>query len=448
MRLSVALTPRVIVCFEDFPDHIALPRGCLGEVESLLRNYGANLTIDDKREYGAELNVEFAGQLTLIQKKAADALLAHDTGVLVAPPGIGKTVIATSIVAERRRSTLILVHRKPLLDQWVAQLSMFLQLGPKSIGRIGSGKNKPTGALDVGMFQSLISKEKVADIVSTYGHVIVDEFHHLPCVSFERVMSEIRARYVTGLTATPYRHDGHHSIIHMQLGPTRLIVHAKSHAAQRPFEHKLHVRNITFSLNGFTEQTSIQALYALLSSDTQRNDMILNDIIDALENKRSPVVLTERRDHLEYLEEQLRKCTPNLIVLHGGMKPKDRREALSRLAGIPDDVERLLLATGRFIGEGFDDARLDTLFLALPVSWKGTLVQYAGRLHRLHPGKTDVRIFDYVDREVQILRKMFEKRLRGYRAIGYRVDTQLTSRDLRHSEMLQSNQIPDELFTE
>lgn len=311
------------------------------------------------------------------------------------------------------------VHRQPLLDQWVAQLSMFLGVAEKEIGRIGAGKRKPNGRLDVAMLQSLVRQGAVEDLVAGYGHVIVDECHHVPAVSFERVLSEVRARYVLGLTATPQRRDGHHPILEMQLGPVRFLVDAKNQAAKRPFQHRLVVRETPFRLEPATADRGIQEVYRALAEDEVRNRMIIEDVAQALEEGRSPILLTERRDHLERLAERLRSLVHHMVVLQGGMKPKDRRALGQALAAVPDDEERLVLATGRYIGEGFDDARLDTLFLAMPISWKGTLVQYSGRLHRLNPRKTEVRIFDYVDRDVPLLLRMFEKRLRTYRAIGY-----------------------------
>ncbi len=422
MRLSTALTPRVITCAEELAEHIALPRGCLEDVEALLRENGVALEVEDKCENGAPLNHTFKGTLTPMQEQASKAILTHDMGVFVAPPGIGKTVVGIQVIAARDRNTLILVHRKPLLDQWVAQLALFLGIDTKEIGQIGAGKKKPNGRLDVAMLQSLVRQGKVDDLVAGYGHVVVDECHHLPAFSFERVLAEVKARYLTGLTATPQRRDGQQPILQMQLGPVRFAVDSKSLAAKRPFEHRLVVRETGFLPSGMDEGASIQKLYAALAADERRNDLIFDDVVHALEGKRSPILLTERRDHLEHFAARLQGFTKHLVVLHGGMKPKERRETLARLASIPDGEERLLLATGRYIGEGFDDARLDTLFLALPVSWKGTLVQYTGRLHRLHPGKTEVRIYDYVDRGVPMLLKMFERRLRGYRAIGYARD--------------------------
>jgi superfamily II DNA or RNA helicase len=204
----------------------------------------------------------------------------------------------------------------------------------------------------------------------------------------------------------------------MQLGPVRFAVDPKSHAAQRPFAHTLIARETAFK-DPRGKTLAIQELYTALSADEERNRLILDDVIRVLEERRSPILLTERVDHLEYFAARLEKLVRHVVVLQGGMGTKERRLVKERLAAIPDAEERLVLATGRYIGEGFDDARLDTLFLALPVSWKGTLIQYTGRLHRLHPAKKEVRIFDYVDREVPMLLRMFEKRLRGYRGIGY-----------------------------
>jgi superfamily II DNA or RNA helicase len=314
----------------------------------------------------------------------------------------------------------VLVHKTPLLDQWRAQLALFLDLETSEIGQIGGGKRRATGRLDVAMLQSLVRLDRVDDLVAGYGHVVVDECHHVPAVSFERVMREVRARYVTGLTATPRRRDGHDPILEYQIGPVRYSVDPRSLAAARPFEHRLVVRETGFALAA-AEAPGIQELYGLLAADPDRNERILEDVVQALEEGRSPLLLTERREHLDLFAERLGRVARHVVVLHGGMSPKRRREVAARLAAIPDGEERLLLATGRFIGEGFDDTRLDTLFLALPVAWRGTLVQYAGRLHRKHLGKDEVRVYDYVDRGVPMLARMFEKRRLGYRSMGYRI---------------------------
>jgi superfamily II DNA or RNA helicase len=419
MRLSTALTPRVITCAEELTRDISLPRGCAFEVRKLFEEYGVALAVDDKRHDGAPLEVKFKGELTVVQKQMARALLEHEEGVLVAPPGIGKTVLGTYLVARRARSALILVHRKPLLEQWIAQLAIFLDVDEKQIGRIGGGQRRPNGRLDVAMVQSLVRKGEIDDLIADYGHVVVDECHHLPAVSFERILSEVKARYVVGLTATPQRRDGHQPITQMQLGPVRFRMDTRSQAAHRPFDHRLIVRDTGFRLVAESEATSIQEIYRMLANDDARNSRIVEDVITAIHEGRSPILLTERKDHLEYFAERLRAFVRHIVVLRGGMTAKERQRSADQLASIPDTAERFVVATGRYIGEGFDDPRLDTLFLALPVSWKGTLIQYSGRLHRHHPAKIEVRIYDYVDREVPMLLRMFEKRLATYRAIGY-----------------------------
>lgn len=420
MRLSTHTTPRVINCAEETERFIGLPRGCQEELVRLTEEWGTQPTIVDQRVTGTPIDVRFRGDLTPTQERCATAMLALDTGVLVAPPGVGKTVLGANLIARRGVNTLVFVHRKPLLDQWVAQLAEFLGLPKKAIGVIGGGKRRFTGQIDVAMLQSLVRKGVVDDVVAKYGHVIVDECHHVSASSFERVLSEVKARYITGLTATPHRRDGHDPIIEMQLGPIRFAVSPKEAAAERGFAHHLVIRETAFT-TAWTAGGAIQGLYAELAMDSARNDLILNDVLAAVSAGRSPLLLTERRDHLKFFERKLSSAVRHLVVLHGGLGSKARRAALERLGSIPATEERVVLATGRYVGEGFDDARLDTLVLALPVAWKGTVAQYAGRLHRRHLGKVEVRIHDYSDGNVAVLGRMLEKRLRAYQAAGYEV---------------------------
>jgi superfamily II DNA or RNA helicase len=234
------------------------------------------------------------------------------------------------------------------------------------------------------------------------------------------VLRQIKAKYVIGLTATPVRKDGHHPIIIMQCGPIRYYVDARRQANDRPFEHLVMPRHTSFIIQEGVED-GIQSVYAAMTRDKQRNDLIFDDLLAALEEGCSPLLLTERTEHVDEFAERLKRFAKNVIVLKGGTGKKERKALAEQIASIPDGEERVLIATGRYIGEGFDDARLDTLFLAMPISWRGTLQQYAGRLHRLHDNKKVVRIYDYVDANIPMLSRMFEKRLKGYKAIGYSV---------------------------
>jgi len=424
MRRSTFGTPRVIACAELLSHHVALPRGCLAAVEHLLEELGIGINLRDERVSGRRVETTFLGELTSEQATAAASLLKHDTGVLAATTAFGKTVVAASLLAARKTNTLVLVHRRQLMDQWVARLGAFLDLPASAIGQIGGGKRKPTGVVDVAVIQSLVRRDEVDDIVADYGHLIVDECHHLSAVSFEKVARRAKAKYVLGLSATVTRQDGHHPIVFMQCGPVRFRANAKAQARQRPFVHRALLRPTAFQLPDDMEfeRPPIQQVYAALAGDDARNDLILDDVVTALKTGRSPLVLTAHRDHAEHLARQLEQFARNVLFLRGGMGAKQRQAVMQRLEEICDAEARVLVATGRYIGEGFDDARLDTLFLAMPVAWRGTLAQYVGRLHRLHPGKREVRVYDYVDEAEPTLRRMTRKRIRGYRSLGYLVE--------------------------
>ena len=423
MRRSTYGTPRVIECAELFSKHIALPRGNLEALRNLLQELRIDFEIRDERVVGQVVRTSFLGKLTAEQLSARTALLANDTGVLSATTAFGKTVVAASLVAARARSTLVLVHRRQLLDQWKARLNTFLDLPTTSIGQVGGGKRKPTGIVDIAIIQSLVRADTVDDIVADYGQVIVDECHHLSAVSFEKVARRAKARYFLGLSATVTRRDGHHPIVFMQCGPVRFRANAKAQAMKRPFLHRALLRKTEFQFPAETsdERPPIHAIYSALANDETRNDLIFDDILSTLEAGRSPLVLTARIDHAQYFSDRLSRFAKNVLFLRGGMGAKQFRGVMERLETIPDTEERVLVATGRYIGEGFDDARLDTLFLAMPVAWRETLAQYVGRLHRLYPKKREVLVFDYVDDAVPTLRRMAEKRVSGYRNLGYSV---------------------------
>ncbi len=424
MRLPTYEKPRIIHCAEDLPKHIGLPRGCLKEAQGVLEALKIEPVLRDERCGGTPLKASFCGALRPEQQAAAEAMLANDTGVLAATTAFGKTVIAAWLIAQRGVNTLVLVHRQQLLEQWVERLSAFLGLPADTIGRLGGGRKKLTGALDVALMQSLVRKGAVDDRVAGYGHLVVDECHHLSAHSFELVARRAKARFVAGLSATVARKDGHHPIIFMQCGPVRHRVDAKKQAATRPFTHHVFVRPTGFRAQAPPEpdaRAEFHRLYEALGSDETRNRMICADVVSAAREGRWPLVLTERTEHLRQLAERLSPDISCVITLQGGMSRTDLQAALARLGEVPDSAGRVILATGRFIGEGFDDSRLDTLFLALPVSWRGTIAQYVGRLHRLHEGKREVRVYDYADLDVPMLARMFDRRCVGYEALGYTI---------------------------
>ena len=421
MRLSTYGKPRVISCGEVFPEHIGLPRGCVEEVTNLFKSHSVKVEIQDERSAGKKIDVFFHGELRADQKDAIARMLVHENGVLCAPTAFGKTVVAASMISTRAVNTLILVHRRQLMDQWRERLAAYFALPTNDIGQVGGGKDKRTGLIDVAVIQSLQHKGEIEDSVAEYGHVVVDECHHLSAVTFERVLRAVKAKYVLGLTATPTRKDGHHPIIYMQCGPIRFRLSARKAAETSPFQHKVFPRLTGFIWSRPENETTIQDVYAALFSDQSRNDLIVHDLVQTLSAGRSPLVLTGRTDHLDYLAEQLRGICSHTFILRGGMGARQRKKLAESLAAVPPDEPRVILATGSYLGEGFDDARLDTLLLVTPISWKGTLQQYVGRLHRLHENKTEVQVYDYADVSVPMLVRMYKKRLAGYAALGYAI---------------------------
>lgn len=424
MRLSTFGKPRIIACGEDLSTHIGLPRGCLQEVVELFKELKIEPVFRDQRITGKLLDLQFVGVLRPEQEVAAAAMLAHETGVLSATTAFGKTVLAAYMIATRGVNTLVLVHRQHLLDQWVERLSSFLALPTKSIGKLGGGRKTLTGNIDVALIQSLCRGGIVDDRVADYGHVIIDECHHLSAHSFELVARRTKARFVIGLSATVTRKDGHHPIIFMQCGPIRHRVDAKQQAAARPFSHHVIVRPT--GLRSMAEpnpdmRLEYQNLCGEVVHSTPRNAMIRDDVIAALREGRSPLVLTERTEHIRILADLIRPHASHLIILQGGMGRKSLSREIFQLTAAPADESRIVIATGKFVGEGFDDSRLDTLFLTMPVSWRGIIAQYAGRLHRLHDGKREVRVYDYADLDIPMLSRMFDKRCAGYEALGYTI---------------------------
>jgi superfamily II DNA or RNA helicase len=417
MRRSVWDKPRVIGSAENYPQHIALPRGCLDAAQELLKDNGIRCELRDERNGGEPLDVTFVGTLRPDQQSAVAAMLSHDAGVLCAPTAFGKTVAAAAMIARRGVNTLVLVHRTELLKQWQARLQAFIGIGKATMGTIGGGKAKATGKIDIAVMQSLSRQGEVNSLVENYGHVIVDECHHVGAVSFDAILKRTKAKYVLGLTATPFRRDGQQPIIFMQCGPIRHTA-AKPAGAPHDLEvvpHSLHARI------DLPTEAGIQDVFRHIANDQARTAAIADEIQHAFHDGRKVLVLTERTDHLDAVAMALDGKIPPPFILHGRMSRKQRAALIGQLEALPPDAPRVVVATGKLVGEGFDHPPLDTLVLAMPVSWKGTLQQYAGRLHREHATKTDVRIVDFVDRGHPALLRMWDRRQRGYKAMGYRI---------------------------
>ena len=434
LRLSTYSVPRIISCFDITDEYLAMPRGCEDAILSFLNDNNVKYSITDETSHGKKISVTFTGKEREEQTDAINALLTYSNGVLHATTAFGKTVTAAAIIARKKVNTLILVHSKALLTQWHERLTEFLDIDfkepeePKKRGRkkvfspigcLDSTCNTLHGVIDIALIQSCLDENGVKPFVQGYGMVIVDECHHVSSITFEHVLKSIKAHTVYGLTATPIRKDGQQPIIFMQCGPIRFSADAKSQLAKQSFDRYLIPRFTSY--RSITEDSqTITAMYQSLSEDTVRNDLIVKDICKAVDSGRTPIILTNRTSHVTLLAEKLKNTIPNVITLTGSGSTKDKREALQRLQTISPSEPLVIVATGKYVGEGFDYPRLDTLFLALPISWKGLVAQYAGRLHRENEGKKDVRIYDYIDIHEPVCDSMYRKRLKGYASIGYK----------------------------
>ena len=434
LRLSTYSVPRIISCFDITDEYLAMPRGCEDAILSFLNDNNVKYSITDETSHGKKISVTFTGKEREEQTDAINALLTYSNGVLHATTAFGKTVTAAAIIARKKVNTLILVHSKALLTQWHERLTEFLDIDfketeePKKRGRkkvfspigcLDSAGNTLHGVIDIALIQSCLDENGVKPFVQDYGMVIVDECHHVSSITFENVLKNIKAHTVYGLTATPIRKDGQQPIIFMQCGPIRFSADAKSQITKQSFDRYLIPRFTSYRSITEDRQT-ITAMYQSLSEDTVRNNLIVNDICKVVDSGRTPIILTNRTSHVTLLAEKLKTTIPNVITLTGSDTTKDKREALLRLQTISPSDPLVIVATGKYVGEGFDYPRLDTLFLALPISWKGLVAQYAGRLHRENEGKKDVRIYDYIDIHEPVCDSMYRKRLKGYASIGYK----------------------------
>ncbi len=433
MRLSTYNVPRVISCSELTDDYLAMPRGCEEDVLEVFEENGVSVHIDDKTCMGRPIDAYFKGVLRKEQESAMQNMLAHNIGTLSATTAFGKTVFALAMIAQRKVNTLILVHNKALLEQWKQRIEDFLDInevienegkrkGRKSVSVVGvlhSGKNSIHGIIDIALIQSCLDDNGAKPFVKDYGMIIVDECHHVSSVSFEHVLKQITAHYVYGLTATPIRKDGHQPIIFMQCGRIRYTADATMQIGSQSFERVLVPRFTTYrNVNPDGKETFTQTIQKL-AEDEVRNSLIVDDVKKVLQEKRTPIILTSLTSHVRKLVQMLESSAGHVIALVGADSVKEKKLAMTHLSSIPPSESMVVVATGKYIGEGFDYPRLDTLFLALPISWKGNIQQYAGRLHREYKGKTEVRIYDYVDIHIPVCDSMYRKRLRGYKGVGY-----------------------------
>lgn len=418
LRFSTHGIPRYICCAQIEQGYLSLPRGCLDEVLGFMREQEISIAIDDKRNTGQALPPSsFLGELRKTQQEAIRTITHHDVGILHVPTAFGKTVTAISIIKKRHVNTLILTHTRQLLEQWQERIPSFLS--GVEVGIVGGGKKKPGGQIDIATYQSLINKKDntVSELIQQYGQIIIDECHHISAPRFEMVLNEVRSKYVLGLTATPDRQDGHQKIMFMLAGPIRYKVKTESGLNFKQtviVAHRNDPPNQTIARSA--EHPHIADVYQWLATNGQRNADIINDVVGSIRVGCHPLLLTERREHAEILAQNLTDKGLGVVVLRGAMGAKQQKLAREQLP-----QAQVVVATGKYAGEGFDLPRLDTLFLALPIAWKGSLAQYAGRIHRESAGKESVTIHDYVDDSLPMLQRMFRKREKGYQAMGYNI---------------------------
>ena len=411
--------PFIISCYDEDDDYIYLPRGVEEDLRQITNN---KLQITDLQDIGKNINCKITGKLRERQEEARKALLSHDEGILHATTAFGKTVVAGSLIASRGVNTLVLVHRASLQKQWIERLGEFLDFDFE-IGTIGGGKYEPKGKIDIALMQSLITKGEIKEeLLQGYGMVIIDECHHASASTFLKIVKSIKAKYLYGLTATPRRKDVNQGLIYLTCGGIRY--RADSKGEKRDFKHIVNPKftNFTKPDSRFDLDWNYSQMLSDMIDDDKRNDLILEDIKRAIYDGRTPIVITERVEHAEKLYEKIRKWDCNSFLLLGGQSKTISNEILDNVNKVSENEPLVLIATGKYIGEGFDLPRLDTLFLTMPISWEGTVKQYIGRLHRNYIGKKDVYVYDYVDSNVPVLIASYKKRLQAYEDAGYEIE--------------------------
>ncbi len=419
LHFSTWNTPRILSLADELDGRLALPRALADEAIAFLEQQGFEAAVEDQRTNGTSVKVRFRLTLWPEQQLAAQSLAFHDSGILDAATSFGKTVVAAWLIAQKQVNTLVVVPNRVLLAQWMERLKESLELPTDgSMGQIGGGEKRPSGIIDVGTLQTLSRPEGIQHL-SRYGMVIFDECHHLASPRYEQLLQNCPAYYRFGLSATPLRKDGHHPIIFMHLGPIRFTYDTKQQVRHSPYEYRVKPRYTKFVQTLAEEPNTIQTLFKALAYDAERNSLIAEDIRRAVREGRVPLVLTQRTGHRDTLAQLLGRDDFEVVVLKSHPKAEERKRITQALDAPISERGRVILSTGRLLGEGFDLPRLDTLFLAAPVSWKNVLKQYVGRLHRTHPDKNTIVVYDYVDADVPQLWRMYQRRHSSYRSFGY-----------------------------
>lgn len=435
---------------KDIDGYIRIPRGLLEDIKKRCETAGIRYDIADERVKGRPIRVTFEGDLRMQQTLAAHNLLSYDNGILSAATAFGKTVVCSYLIANRKVNTLILVQNKELLNQWVSELEKFLNIDEapptyttktgrikrrkSAIGILHGGKKALTGIIDVAMVGSLYNKDEGSELIDSYGMVIMDECHHAAATQSVSILEKVNAKYVYGVSATPKRNDDLEKINYMLIGPIRHSFTAKERAMEQGIGHYVYprftrVRNVIYD-------GSINRVYNEISSNIDRNEQIIADVVNCINDGRTPVILTRLKTHAEYFHEKLNESADHVFLLYGGNSDKENADIIQRMKNIPKEESLILIATDKKIGEGFNYPRLDTLMLASPVSAPNLVNQYAGRLNRDYEGKTDVIVYDYVDSHIGVLSNMYSKRLKTYKRIGYQVI----------SDTIKQKQLPNHIY--
>ena len=425
---------KIIYTADNYEGYIKVPRGLLSEIIEQSEKAGIVTEVLNERNNGKPIKVSFNGDLHTQQELAAEKLLANEDGVLAASTAFGKTVVSAYLIGKRKVNTLILLQSKDLLEQWVSELQRFLIIDEEPpeyktksgrtkkrdsvIGVLHGSKNTLTGIIDVAMIGSVYSKGKILESLNDYGMVIVDECHHTASSMWQSVLNKVNARYLYGVSATPIRGDELDKLIFLYLGPMRHRYTAAERAIDQGIGHYFIPRYTrSFDKNG--SQTDINKAYDIIVNDDLRNQQIIDDVKECINNHQTPVVLTRTKEHAKFLYDKLVGYAQHVLLYYGDNTDKENREIREKMKAISPEESMLLIATGSKIGEGFDLPRLDTLMLAAPISFEGRLEQYVGRLNRDYEGKNGVYVYDYVDSHIRYFDRMFGKRLRTYKKIGF-----------------------------